>query len=109
MDQDSKTNALIRSATLLLAGLIVVGAFILVGFNRLDSKDLIALVGQALGVAGAGRMMTFPTATTTTKQTDPTTGKVIAETKTQQPLGMPTPVPAPVAAPPAVSPPPPIP
>jgi hypothetical protein len=96
MDPDSKSNAAIRSGPLLLAALIVLCAAILVAMNRLDGKDLIALVGSAISVAGVARMMTFPAATTTTKDTDPS--GATRETKTTAPLGIPpvTP-PAPVS------------
>jgi len=97
MDPDSKSSVLIRLAPWLLSSLVVIVAGTLVVVKAMDGKDFLNALGFAGTIATAGRMMTVPTATSTTKQTDPS--GVVTETKTQQPLGMPPPavVVAPVA------------
>lgn len=107
MDQDSKMNGWLRLAPWLMGGFVVLIAGALVLFKALDGKDFLNALGYAGTIVGVGRAMgAMPSATTTTKQTDPS--GMVTETKTQAPLGMSAPAvviaPAPAPTPPLATP-----
>ncbi len=102
MDPDSKSSTLLRLAPIGVGMVVILCATVLAFLEKITESGWTNSVSVVVSLVFGARTMMLPSATTTTKQTDPSGS--VTETKTQQPLGMAAPVAIPVA--PTVAPPP---